>query len=107
MHGLKRGSVAIVGVAESDLGLCAPGTQVVDLMAQATMRALEDSGLKLSDIDGIFTATTQMRMSSLALKEYLGINQSIRTTHRLVGRLLCLMLDTLCLLLSMAYARLL
>jgi acetyl-CoA acetyltransferase len=85
MHGLKRGSVAIVGVAESDLGLCAPGTQVVDLMAQATMRALEDSGLKLSDIDGIFTATTQMRMSSLALKEYLGINPKYQDNTQIGG----------------------
>ena len=85
MHGLKRGSVAIVGVAESDLGLCAPGTQVVDLMAQATMRALDDCGLKLSDIDGIFTATTQMRMSSLALKEYLGIDPKYQDNTQIGG----------------------
>ena len=38
----KRGSVAVVGVAESDLGLVAPHTSPVDLMAQATMRALDD-----------------------------------------------------------------
>ena len=71
MSGLKRGSVAVVGAAESDLGQVAPHTSPVDLMAQATMRALDDCGLKLSDIDGIFSATSQVRLSPLALAEYL------------------------------------
>ena len=34
MEGLKRGSAAIVGVAESDLGHVAEGMSVIDLMAQ-------------------------------------------------------------------------
>jgi len=71
MSGLKRGSVAVVGAAESDLGQVAPHTSPIDMMAQATMRALDDCGLKLSDIDGIFSATSQVRLSPLALAEYL------------------------------------
>jgi acetyl-CoA acetyltransferase len=71
MSGLKRGSVAVVGAAESDLGQVAPHTSPVDMMAQATLRALDDCGLKLSDIDGIFSATSQVRLSPLALAEYL------------------------------------
>jgi len=71
MSGLKRGSVAVVGAAESDLGLVAPHTSPLDMMAQATLRALDDCGLKLSDIDGIFSATSQVRLSPLALAEYL------------------------------------
>ena len=71
MSGLKRGSVAVVGAAESDLGQVAPHTSPVDMMAQATMRALDDCGLKLSDVDGIFSATSQVRLSPLALAEYL------------------------------------
>lgn len=67
-----RGSAAIVGIAESDLGLVAPGTTVMDLMAQAVSRALADCGLTLSEVDGIFAATTQSRMAGLALAEYLG-----------------------------------
>ena len=40
MEGLKRGSAAIVGVAESDLGQVADGMSVIDLMAQGiTARA--------------------------------------------------------------------
>ena len=73
MSSLKRGSVAVVGAAESDLGLVAPLTSPVDLMAQATMRALDDCGLKLSDVDGLFVAATQVRMGPLTLAEYLRI----------------------------------
>jgi len=69
-----RGKIAIVGAAESDLGEVAPGLTPVDLMAQATHRALEDAGLQLSDIDGVFTATTQLPFPALSLCEYLGIS---------------------------------
>jgi len=74
MGGLKRASAAIVGVAESDLGHVADGLSVIDLMAQGVQRALEDCGLRLRDIDGVFCATTQSRLSVLALCEYLGID---------------------------------
>ncbi len=69
-----RGKIAIVGAAESDLGEVAPGLTPVDLMAQATHGALEDAGLQLSDIDGVFTATTQLPFPALSLCEYLGIS---------------------------------
>ena len=74
MEGLKRGSAAIVGVAESDLGQVADGLSVIDLMAQGIERALDDCGLSLKDVDGLFSATTQSRLSVLALAEYLGID---------------------------------
>src|SRR5512144_2511472 len=74
MEGLKRGGAAIVGVAESDLGQVADGLSVIDLMAQGTLRALDDCGLSLKDVDGLCAATTQSRLSVLALAEYLGIN---------------------------------
>jgi acetyl-CoA acetyltransferase len=73
MSALKKGSVAVVGAAESDLGLVSPNTSPVDLMAQGTIRALEDAGLKLSDVDGVFSAATQSRMAPMALCEYLRI----------------------------------
>jgi len=74
MDGLRRGSAAIVGVAESDLGQVPDGLSVIDLMAQGTKRALDDCGLSLKDVDGLFSATAQSRLSVLALAEYLGIN---------------------------------
>ena len=73
MSGLQRGSVAVVGVAESDLGEMVPFTSPLDLVAQATSRALEDCGLKLSDVDGLFGAFTQLRMAPMVVSEYLGL----------------------------------
>jgi acetyl-CoA acetyltransferase len=74
MDGLRRGSAAIVGVAESDIGHVAEGLSVIDLMAQGTKRALDDCGLTLKDVDGLFSAASQSRLSVLALAEYLGID---------------------------------
>src|SRR6476659_8728256 len=74
MSGLQRGGAAIVGAAESDLGHVGEGLNVIDLMAQGIARALEDCGLGLRDVDGLFCATTQARTSGLSLAEYLGIS---------------------------------
>lgn len=73
MNGLVRGSIAVVGVAESELGQVAAGTTPLDLMAQGVVRALADCGLQLSDVDGLFAASTQLRFTTMALAEYLGI----------------------------------
>jgi acetyl-CoA acetyltransferase len=74
MDGLQRGSAAVVGVAESDLGAVAQDMSPIDLMAQGIQRALADCGLRLSDIDGLLCATAQSRTSGLNLAEYLGIS---------------------------------
>ena len=73
MDGLRRGSAVIVGVAESDLGQVAEGMSPMDLVAQGTQRALADCGLTLKDVDGLFCAMTQQRMSINGMIEYLGI----------------------------------
>lgn len=65
--------IAIVGAAEADLGQVAPDMTAMDLMAQATVRALDDAGLRLHDIDGVFALATQTRMSTMGLCEYLQI----------------------------------
>ena len=82
---LKRGSAAIVGVAESDLGLVAPHTSPIDLMAQGVMRALDDCGLQLSDVDALFAATPQARFSTMMLKEYLGLNPTWNDNTQIGG----------------------
>ena len=71
MNGLTRGSAAIVGAAESDIGAVAANMSPLDLMAQGVHRALADCGLKLKDVDGLFCATTQARTSAMSLCEYL------------------------------------
>jgi acetyl-CoA acetyltransferase len=73
MSGSLRGKVAIVGVAESDLGQVAEGVTPQDLMAQGIVRALDDAGLDLAEVDGLFLAASQLRMPTISMCEYLGI----------------------------------
>jgi acetyl-CoA acetyltransferase len=68
-----QGRAAIVGVAESDLGEVGPGLTPLDLIGQATSRALEDAGLEKGDIDGLFSASAYYHMPTLSVGEYLGI----------------------------------
>ncbi len=68
-----RGQVTVVGVAESDLGEVGPGFTPLDLIGQATLRALEDVGLGKSDVDGLFSASAYYHMPTLSVGEYLGI----------------------------------
>ncbi|MEB2317453.1 MAG: thiolase family protein [Pseudomonadota bacterium] len=75
MDGTLRNKVAVVGVGESDIGKV-PGMTGLGLNAQAAKRALDDSGLALSDIDGVLTAysfTEPYFMLGTVLCEYLGI----------------------------------
>lgn len=63
-------SGAIVGAAECDLGVT--GKSVLTLQAQAITRALDDAGLRLSDVDGV--ATTGIgRFPAAQLADYLGL----------------------------------
>jgi acetyl-CoA acetyltransferase len=68
-----RGRAAIVGVAESNLGEVGPGFTPLDLIGQATSRALEDAGLEKQDVDGLFSASAYHHMPTLSVGEYLGI----------------------------------
>src|SRR6516164_10689372 len=85
MEGLERGSAAIVGVAESDLGAVVREMSPIDLMAQGVHRALADCGLQLRDVDGLLCATSQSRTSGLAFSEYLGISPAFIDTTILGG----------------------
>lgn len=62
--------VAIVGVAESDLGIT--NKSVFELQTQAISRALADAGLTLADVDG-FATTGVSKLSISTMVEYLGI----------------------------------
>lgn len=66
--------VAIVGVAESDIGRV-PHKSKFQLSAEASRLALEDAGLTRQDVDGIFTTiiTEGGQFSTLLMAEYLGI----------------------------------
>jgi acetyl-CoA acetyltransferase len=75
MNRSASGKIAIVGVGESDIGKV-PGMTGLGLNAQAAKRALDDAGLKMSDIDGVLTAysfTEPYFMLGSVLCEYLGL----------------------------------
>lgn len=66
---------AIVGVAESDLGIV-PGRTAVDLAVQASLAAAEDAGIALAEIDGVFTCNLS-RFSPVQLSEHLGLKPRV------------------------------
>ncbi|MEU5552813.1 acetyl-CoA acetyltransferase [Micromonospora sp. NPDC047793] len=70
MTGRDRASVAVVGAAESDLGVTTAST--LTLQTQAITRALADAGLALADVDGLAT-TGISRFSTTSLAEHLGV----------------------------------
>lgn len=80
-----RGTVSVVGAAESELGHVAEGTTSLDLAAQAASRAAADAGITLRDIDAVFCATSHYNMSGLELSEYLGIHPRYSDSTNLGG----------------------
>src|SRR3989440_9247587 len=65
-----NGRVAIVGAAESDYGRV-PYLTEMEMHAQATWRALAESGLRKDDIDGVFCSSHSLGMPIVMLCEYL------------------------------------
>ncbi|MFE1317300.1 thiolase [Kitasatospora phosalacinea] len=80
-----RGRAAVVGVAESDLGLVAEGLTHFDLIGQATARALKDAGIAKSEIDGFFCASSYLPMPTMDVAEYLGIRPRYSDSSNIGG----------------------
>lgn len=72
MQNPLRGKSAVVGVGHAGFGE-APGFSAYDIMAQASFAALDDAGLKLSDVDGLFCTMMEDAMPALMAAEYLGL----------------------------------
>ena len=70
-----RGSAAIAGVATFGCGETRGFTDM-ELLARAATAAVADAGLKMSDIDGICTASASATMWAMPVVEYLGIRPS-------------------------------
>jgi len=68
-----RGSAAIAGVATFGCGE-APGFIDMELLARSARAAVADAGLKMSDIDGLCTASVAATMWPMPVIEHLGIN---------------------------------
>ncbi len=75
---------AIVGVAEADLGVL-PGSNVLQLQAQAAKRALDDAGFTKDDVEALFTAGNWAQFPNLMLGEYLGITPKYTDSTNIGG----------------------
>ncbi len=67
-----KGKVAIVGVAETDSWYM-PDLSPLDMMAKSAKRALDEAGIDKSEVDGLFSSSSNYYMPTLSLGEYLGI----------------------------------
>lgn len=79
-----RGAAAIVGVGLSGLP-SAPERTAMEILAEAVYRALDDAGLKLGDIDGLFTGSSYHFLPSLSVAEYLGLKPKFQDTTMVGG----------------------
>ncbi|MEQ1808293.1 MAG: acetyl-CoA acetyltransferase [Terricaulis sp.] len=79
-----RGKTAIVGAATFGVGR-APGFESSDLAAKASIAALAEAGLKLSDVDGLFFCHSTDTLGGLSFAQYLGIQPKFIDNNRLGG----------------------
>ena len=81
MTGFPRARTAVVGASTFGLGEC-PGWSSMEMTAQAAHLALDDAGITLDQVDGLFTALPDDFLGGLALAEYLGIQPKITDNNR-------------------------
>jgi len=79
-----RGKAAVVGLAESGCGL-ASGWSAMEIMATAVHDALDDAGIKLKEVDGVFAATAFHSMAAMSLSEYLGLKPKFADGSQIGG----------------------
>jgi acetyl-CoA acetyltransferase len=79
-----RGKAACVGIATHGTGE-SPGWNSTELMGVAVLKALDDAGLKLAEVDGIWAATAVHSMAAMSLAEYLGIHPKFSSGSNIGG----------------------
>jgi len=78
-----RGAIAIAGVGQAGCGE-AHGFTEMEILAESARQAVADAGLKMTDIDGLMTASVNSTMWGLAVGEYLGIKPAF-TDNTMIG----------------------
>lgn len=79
-----RGRTAIVAAETHAIG-AAPGFSSLDLAAQASLKALDQTGMTPANVDGLFIALPDDFLSGLSLAEYLGISPRYTGNNRVGG----------------------
>src|SRR3546814_11137062 len=84
VDGSLRGAAAIVGASLGTPGP-RPGLSALDIMADAATGALQEAGLTLKDVDGLFVGSAYHYLSTLSAAEYLGIQPRFSDNNMVVG----------------------
>ncbi|MEO8722125.1 MAG: acetyl-CoA acetyltransferase [Sphingobium sp.] len=80
----RRTRAALIGAATFGIGE-APGFTSMDLASRAALAALEQAGLTLSQVDGLFVGLPNDFLSGLSFAEYLGIQPKLTNNNRTGG----------------------
>ncbi|MCZ6865807.1 MAG: thiolase domain-containing protein, partial [Chloroflexi bacterium] len=67
-----RKAAAIVGIHEHPARY-APDKSELLIQAESVIKALEDAGLTKKDVDGLFSSSMSVRMTNLALSDYMDL----------------------------------
>ena len=79
-----RGSSAIVGVATGSIGE-APGLDPLEMISDVSYAALDEAGLSMSEVDGLFGCMQTDFFSTMSIAEYLGIRPAVSDNNRIGG----------------------
>jgi len=79
-----RGSIAIVGSATAGIG-DAGGQTDLEITSRAVHAAIAQAGLRMSDIDGLMTASISSSMWVVKLAEYLGVRPRFSDSTQIGG----------------------
>lgn len=78
------GQVAIVGAATAGIGWDTANS-VSEIMAEAVLKALDEAGLGVGDVDGVFAVTPYYWMPSATLADQLGIQPKVTDSTNIGG----------------------
>ncbi|MEO7635867.1 MAG: thiolase, partial [Sphingomicrobium sp.] len=81
---MSRGKTAVAGAATFGIGECA-GTSSLEMAASAGLLALDDAGIALAEVDGLFICLPDDMFAALSLAEHLGLRPKFTDCNRTGG----------------------